>query len=148
MDAFTLGALEMTCRHAYGDYSSGSWTPEGRWEEVVRRRNGIFIDQAKTVWKVVLDIFDQPPQATIMGREHFSCLFRGAMREKIWNSKVSDAICNEYGDRVSVTVEVEGRPCDCITLDRWIVFWLRYNKLEENDEDDVDREEEEYEDLR
>ena len=30
MDAFTLGALEMTCRHALG----GGWTPEGRWEDM------------------------------------------------------------------------------------------------------------------
>ena len=30
MDAFTLGALEMTCRHAL----AGGWTPEGRWEEM------------------------------------------------------------------------------------------------------------------
>mmetsp|Transcript_8392 Transcript_8392/g.23482 ORF Transcript_8392/g.23482 Transcript_8392/m.23482 type:complete len:209 (+) Transcript_8392:222-848(+) len=30
MDPFTLGALEMTCRHAL----RGGWTPEGRWGEM------------------------------------------------------------------------------------------------------------------
>ena len=97
------------------------------------------IDQAKTVWKSVLDNSGQPPHATIMRSEHFSRLFRGAMRQKIPDCcNVPDAICDEYRASLAVTAEVDGRLCDCITLDRWIEFWLRHNRLDEDSSDDDD----------
>ena len=93
--------------------------------------------QATTIWNQVLNHTDHHQHATRIGRAHFPYLFRGAMRENNANSTVAADTCEEYANLVA-----DGR--DYITRDRWVEFWLRYNKMtnEEEDSDDVDGEEE------
>ena len=100
------------------------------------------IRQATTVWTQVLNHTDHHQHATRIELTHFPYLFRGAMRENNANSTVPADTCDEYANLVA-----DGR--DYITLERWVEFWLRYNKvaIEEDDDDDVDGEEED-EDLR